>query len=323
MVLAFVVGGVALSFSAERAELGRLVLLLTVPAALMVFRDFARRTSYAELRFSLVLVLDSSIAVLQLAGIAVLAISDRLNAENAFVVIGLACGIPCLGWLIASRKRIAIDFGAAPKDLAKNWFFGRWLFLSGLVREMGLSLYPWLILEYHGASEVGIWAAASGVVALSNPVMLSLYNEAGPRISHDFASGGIEALRKSAFAAFRVCSLTAFAFLILMLVFGEALVVLLYGPEFANLRLLVVFIALTKFLAACRYPLPTSLQVLGRPGLDFAGNLAAFLILVTVGWWAVQSSGAVGAAVASLTATTIQVTVMAIGLKWALRHTAD
>lgn len=311
------VSAVVVVHSPTKEVFGHLLFVLAVMAPFIVFREYARQNSFAELKFRNALILDICVSLAQLAAMLVLALEGRLSAALAFVVIGTACSLATLGWLASDWRHFTIVAGNALSDLSRNWFYARWLFGSGLLRELSVSLYPWIIIALHGASTAGMWAAAVGVVALYNPVMLALYNEAAPRISHSFAEGGIGALRAAISDTSKRCSLAAVPVFLALLFFGDRLVTLVYGPKYAGVGPTVAILAASAVVMAFGYPFPYGLLAIERPKLDFLGNAAAFLVLIMVGFWAARSFGTVGAAAGVLTAHTIAVVVKATGFRLA------
>lgn len=314
-VSGFVVGDVL----GNRA-LGSLLLTLAVVGVLVLFREYARQLSYAELRVRNALVMDTCVAVLQALGVLVLGFAGVLNAEWAFVVTGAACGAASLGWLAAHSRSISARLPDAKRDFSRNWYFGKWLFASGLLQVASVGLYPWIIISLRGASEAGIWAAAVGVVALSNPVMLALFNEAAPRISHDFATGGAAVLRQSASRTASICGLATVPFLLAFLVFGQELVTLIYGVKYAAAISALRWLALNAMVDACAFALPHGLFNLGRPKWDFLGNAVSLSVLILLGLWFTWVYGSVGAALGVLAANSAGVAVKAAGFRLELRR---
>ena len=305
----------------DHAEVGGMLKTLAAAVVFIILRDFARTTAFAELRFCRALALDVSVAVLQLSGVVALILTGALTAQMAFVVVGLACATASIGWLVAMRREVRFSATQLPTDVRRNWVLGRWLFSSGILGELSISLYPWLIIYMHGTSEAGTWAACVGVVALYNPIMLAVYNETGPRIAHSYAAGGAEALRASVFHAVKRCSRSALPFLIILLVFGGRVAELVYGVNYAGNGIPVGLLSISAFVLACGFAFPYGLLALGRPRLDFAGNAAAFVVLLVSGLWLVANYGVVGAALGVLTANVAAVLFKASGYRYALKET--
>lgn len=318
VVSSLVIAGSALTMIGENRQLGTLLYVLAAASPFIFLREYARQISYAELQFRQAFFVDVFVTVVQLSGILFLGLRGQLNAKSAFMIIGAACCLASAGWLFSRWSFFQVWSSEVRPDLARNWFFGKWLLGSGLLREASASLYPWIIITTHGAGEAGIWASAASVVALSNPVMLALYNETAPRIAHDFSSGSVEALRHSIRRSIRTCVTAAFPFVIVLFAFGTPLLRIMYGPEYESGGPAVKFLILGTLLYAAGFAIPQGLLALSRPGIDFAGNAAQFIALLTIGLWAVQAYGATGAAVGVFAATLTAVVVKFLGLRLAL-----
>jgi O-antigen/teichoic acid export membrane protein len=319
--LAVVIGFSALAISAypEQARLGRVLIVLACAGGIIVFREFARQAAYAELKFQQALALDICVSVLQLSGIVLFAMQETLTASLAFAAAGIACGAGILGWLLSNWSELRFIPVGVWNDFVKNWYYGRWLFGSGLLWQLSGSFYPWIIISVHGAAEAGMLAAAHGVVAFYNPVMLALYNEAAPKISRSFADGGVDALRETIAATAKRCFLAALPLFLVFVLFGDRLVILVYGEKFAGCGVVVGLLALGALIVALGYAFPYGLLAIGKPRLDFVGNLASFLVFVILGIWAVRMYGAVGAGIGTVAASIVKALVTGTSFQMSIR----
>jgi O-antigen/teichoic acid export membrane protein len=305
----------------QNSELLPVMLTLGVVGIPVLMREYARQVSIAELRIQKALILDLATAFLQLAGILLAAVCGLLSARLAFMFLGTASGVAALGWFAASWRSMELKAEDFRGHIIQNWFFGRWLFASGVLAQLSVSVYPWLILMYHGAAEAGVWAACVGAVAIYNPVMLALYNESAPRIAHEFASGGLASLRQSVTRTTAACALATLPFLAILVVFGNKIVVLMYGTKYQGAGTIVTLLAAATFFFALGFGYPPGLLALKRPGLDFTGNAMSFLVLVVFGWWLAYEYGAVGGAAGVLMARAAAVGSKASVFEFAIRRT--
>lgn len=313
-----VAGGVVLRTDPQN-HLGPFLLTLAIVMPFILYRELSRMISIAELRFGQALAVDGVAAILQFSGLVILALQGALSARLAFVLSGFACAVAVFGWAVVSRKGVHLQVREVGRDLARNWFYGRWIFGSSLLREISVSLYPWIILTLHGAGPAGIWAACIGVTALYNPVMLALFNEAAPRITHEFAAGGNASVINAVKTTTKTCTLVALPFFVLFLFFGDDLVTLMYGSEFSGNGLTVSLLAASSLALAYGFAYPFGLLALGRPGLDFAGNLASVVVMMTIGLWATRHYGVAGAAIGVFFAHSLAVAIKKSSFQAALR----
>jgi O-antigen/teichoic acid export membrane protein len=277
--------------------LGPVLWALCVVIALIMLREHARRVSFARLKLWTAFLFDTCIAVGQIGGLLVLARFGLLSASRAFWVIGSVCGIAVLGWLWSDREFYHPHLGESLADLKKNWVFGKWVFASGLVWAVSMSLYPWFLAYFHGAASTGVWAACLGVVSVGNPALLGIQNFVGPKISHVYATEGPEALRRWVLKISAVISLPVSLLCLGLILWGGRLVALLYGRQYAGNSLVVAILALNLLVAAAAFSFSRALMAIERADLDFLVNFAALFVMVTLGFWLVRAFGALGAAI--------------------------
>lgn len=229
---------------------------------------------------------------------------------NAAVSVGLA---PSLGvwalvlgslagkgtYLVVSyavapwRPRLAFDTASAGPLL----HFGRWLFGVGLVSFVGRSLLQAAIARRAGTAELGVyvlaarlaflpWEVSSGVVA---KVAFPLYVQ-------------LRATPERAAATFRL----AFTALAAMLVPATVLLIVLapviasdvLGPGWSATSTPIRVLAVAGLIGIFAEAVVPLFHAFGRPGRQFAMEVAQSLVLVAAAWWLAGSLGAVGAALA-------------------------
>jgi len=293
-------GAIVVTHGVGPRGLGPVLWALSPVIALIMLREHARRVSFARLRIMTAFLFDTSIAIGQIIGLALLAHFRLLSASRAFWVIGSVCAIAVLGWLWSDRQCYRPRFSESLADLKTNWAFGKWVFASGLVVAVGMNLYPWLLAAFKGAASTAVWAACLGVASVGNPAVLGIQNLIGPKIAHVYAEAGPEALRRLVFKASLVIALVMSLLFVLMFKWGGSLVALLYGSQYAGHGLIVTIIAANVLVLTTAFPFTRALYAIERADLDFFGNLIAIFIMVTVGLWFVRVWGLFGAAVVLL-----------------------
>jgi len=85
-----------------------------------------------------------------------------------------------------------------------------------------------------------------------------------------------------------------------MIFWGGRLIALLYGRQYAGNGLVVTIMALNVLVTATAFPFSRALFAIERADVDFLVNLAALVIMVTLGLWLVRAFGPLGAALGFL-----------------------
>jgi O-antigen/teichoic acid export membrane protein len=301
-ILCLAVGGVVLSLGMGPQGLAPVVWAVVVVIAFILLRDYARQVCFARLRMRTALLLDSCVAVAQIGGVLLLAYLGVLSASRAYWVIGTACGLAALAWLIWMRTEFTLRISQAILNLGHSWSFGKWVFASSLLWTLSMSLYPWFLAAFHGTASTGVWAACAGIVSVGNPLLIGGQNFLGPKIAHSFAEGGCSALRRFAFRASIVFSVLMIPSCLILLAYGDSLMVLLYGAKYAGKGMVVSVLAVNVLVSAAAFSYSRALFALGRVNVDFMVNFAALFCLLTLGLWLVRKWGPLGAAYSLLIA---------------------
>ena len=305
IIIILAIVGTVFSFGIGPQGLAPVVWALVVVIAFILLREYIRQISFANFRFKTALILDSVVSVVQLCGLLMFAYFGVLSASMAYWVVGLACGIAGIGWLVWIRKTISLQLNQVISDLVQNWSFGKWVFTSGLLFSFSMSLYPWILAAFHGIADTGVWAACFGIAAIGNPLLFGIQNFLGPKIVNSYAEGGAVALRRFVFKTSAVFSLSITPFCLGLLFFGGSLTVLFYGDKYAGNGLVVSVLALNLFVTAVSFSFSRALFAIERADIDFVVNFVAMFILLTLGLWLIKAFGPLGVACGLLVGNTI------------------
>ena len=75
----------------------------------LLLRWFVRLVSIAHLQVTTTAALDTVIAVLQLSGLLLLGYFHLLTVPAAYLVMGAACAVACLGWFLTKQQPLRFD----------------------------------------------------------------------------------------------------------------------------------------------------------------------------------------------------------------------
>ena len=129
-------------------ELKDVFLSLALTITFILLKDYLRRVFFAQLRMTRALLLDSSVAIILLAGVVLLGKYDALSATRSFLIIGLSCGIFTMVFLIVLRKNFNIQMKEVFSDAIRNWSFGKWLLAGNIAYIASTQLYPWMLAVF-------------------------------------------------------------------------------------------------------------------------------------------------------------------------------
>ena len=319
IILALAVTGFVFSLGIGPQGLATVVWTLFFVIMFIMLRDYARKFCFANMRMKTALLLDSCVAVVQIGGLLLFAHLGLLSARNAYWVVGIACSLPALIFIIRSREQFIIRIREVFSDFRKNWSLAKWLFATTLIYMSSIQVYPWLLAEFHGISVTGELAACMGVIFLANPFLIGLGNFIGPKTAHTYAKGGVEKVQHIVTKSTLFLAMTMGLFSILMLFFGGHIVVLFYGSKYVGNGLVVGILALSQFSSAITIPVNNGLLAIERPDVRFKSYLLALVITLTIGLWLVKSYGPIGVACGLLAGNVIASTFRYIVFKNQIR----
>jgi O-antigen/teichoic acid export membrane protein/glycosyltransferase involved in cell wall biosynthesis len=309
-IAALALAGVAAAFAVTSADsaLTTTVSMLAVAIPFVLLHQFGRRFALAELDMRTVILLDLLATAVQVCGFVLLALTGGFSAAAVYAVLGLACALPGIGWLLLRRQSFLIRKRQVPADLKRNWRVGRWMLASQLTATLSGFAGAWLLALLLSVEMAGIYGACVSIVCLTNPVLLGLGNVLMPRTARAFGEGGhAEVRRVSRESMALLGSLTAIGTAILA-VFGHSILAILFGSHFAEYHLVITVLALGMLLNAVAMAATHALLALERSDLTFVAQfigagVTCLSSLLFIAYW-----GIYGAAFAAFLGTALTAT---------------
>lgn len=272
-------GRTALSSGVGPKGLASVFQVLVLVISFTMLKDFLRQLCFATLKTLAVLMMDLWVTIIQIGSLSLLAFLGILSARSAFIVVGISCGLPSIGWLILNRGVFVFNVKKAFPQFQSHWRFIRWLLASNLLITLGNAVFPWLIAFFCGVAANGIWVACVGVATLSNFLLVGMQNIAGPKILNAYANGGAQETRRLVLKSLFFFMLVTFIFCAFMSVLGERIVVLFYGNKYGGNGLLVTLMAFNLVVSSATFPFSRGLYAMERTDIDFKINSASILMM--------------------------------------------
>lgn len=277
----------------------------------IMFREFVRRMCFATLKMESAIIVDATVAFLQISGLLLLLSYNVISARTAYIIIGGACAVASSVWLVLNRHSYRLNLAGFMDSLKQNWSFGSWMFGSTLLWAISMTLYPWLLTWFHGAAAMGVWGACWGVTALANPLMIGMQNFLGPEIVKNYTDDGMEGLKWHLQRKTMIYT-GAISPLALGLIFcGHLLVPLIYGDKYRDTGMIVSVLGLNLLVSAASYPVTRALIALEQTRVYFMASFVPLLITLSCGIFLVYKMGPAGVAWGLLVGTSATAAVMA------------
>ena len=294
------IGGVATSLGVGPTGLGSVVWALAGVIALISLREYGRQVCFARRWMAIALWLDLGVAIVQIGGLLLLSHFGSLSPSGAFLMIGLACGLPSIGWLLSVRGQLLLRLADANLALKHNWSSSRFLLAGNLMYLASYQVYPWLLAAFHGPAETGMFSACMGVLFIANPFLIGMSNFFTPEMAHAFADGRLEELRRIVVKGTILFAVLMGSFCLAIVFWGGRIVVLFYGSKYTGTGLIVAILALSQLASALTFPVNSALLAVERTDAYFKSYFVPLVVTLTIGIWLVRDFGSAGAACALL-----------------------
>ena len=262
-----------------------------------LFRDYARQLSFAGLRVTEALGLDTVFVVTQFLAVGALAWQHQLTAPWAFLAIGSASLVAVISWRLTTAQRFAADRVHARADWSKNWHFSRWIFGTNLAFLASNLAYPWVLYTFRGPEANGVLQACLIVgFQLINPFILGIGNFLAPRTAHALHEGGLPALKTVVRNVDVLFAVVVGGYFLALLLGGQWVLDIVTKGKYPGAAPVVHCLALGQVFFALTITANHALNALEQPNIAFQALLIASLVTWTAGVWMVWQYGPLGAA---------------------------
>jgi O-antigen/teichoic acid export membrane protein len=290
--------GATLGLAAHELMASAAVLIIFGPAVLL--KEYLRRLSFAHMSMTAAIQLDITVALGQVVGLSLVAITGMLSAGSAYLVIGLACTVACIGWFTGDHIAFRFAWGEIVEDWKWNWRMGKWVVAGHVTGAIVLTLIPWALGYFHGLGETGLLGAGYALVGPCNILVIGVTNILAPRAVKAFAEGGQVALWTTLRNTSAGLAVVLISFLVVSLLFGEFIAVLLFGPQFSRAGSIMATLALALLINAQAMTASTGLYALEQTRVNFVIDLISTILAVCAAVLLIGPFGANGAAAATV-----------------------
>lgn len=222
--------------------------------------------------------------------------SGRLSLEAVFGVMALTSGVAAamqavqLGlWYVAFNEVCVF---------AKSyWQLGRWMLLNYLASFFTDQAAPWILAFFHGLEQAAALQAVNNLVAVSNPVMFSVFNLIVPAAARVRIEGGVRSAWRVSLGYATQGGVLLLPYYATLLLWPHQTLELFYGSGSPYLKLdtpLRLFV-LSYILYFVYGTLGAYLNSLEKSQFTFLSQLFSTLCALTVGLPLAAWGGVVGA----------------------------
>jgi O-antigen/teichoic acid export membrane protein len=287
-----------------------------VTSGIWLLRECCRQLAIAHGDFASAVWLDVCVAVLQLGGLLAIAWRLEMTAPLAFATMGAAALLPTAVWLVLHRDRFSFALRSVPQHARTTWRFGRWIVAGVFVHALAKDSYPWILTAFHGPAATATFAAALGIAALVNPLMLGASNALRPAFARIYANGGAPALRTAVGRYTRIAVVAAVLYCGVMFVAGDWFAATVYGAQYAASGRIAAWLAVGIAASFVTLPVGIAAYAQNQAKITFQAVCVGALITIAIGGPLVARFIEAGAAAALLLANAGE----SIAKVWAYRR---
>jgi O-antigen/teichoic acid export membrane protein len=266
----------------------------------LLLREYIRRFAFAHLQPLSVTLLDTAVAGMQLGGLLLLADAGGLTVAATYGVMGLACAIAGVVWLMRHSRLFAFDRGIWLRDWRRNWRFSQWTLAGFVVGSAAPLFLPWLLAFSQGEAAAGALAACQTLVGVSNMFVTGISNVLTPQAASAFAKGGVAALWRVIIRAAAVYSIGLGGLCLVFAVAGEALIGLAFDGQYTGAGPVLTLLSLSVFAQGLSVTAGNGLWAIERPRTNLAADVCGLMLSLIAAVCLITTLGVLAVAIATL-----------------------
>lgn len=279
-------------------EMGQLCLVLMFSLPFILLRDHIRAICSAKYQYHITILIDISVAIIQIGGILLLVNANLLTLPGIAAVLGLACLIPAVFWVTLRSASYTAKLKYAGPDWTKNWQFSRWLVAARCFGMAGFYAVPWIVVFLMDQASAGIFATASGLVGLSLMFIMGTNNFFQPRAVIALQQHGAQAMQRVVVQTMLTWGLALLAVVVAFYLAGGWFLGTIYGSDYQGYGLVVVWLSLSILTVSPSIACGNGLAALNQPKAYLLGEICYCLVAVASAFILIPIYGLNGAGVA-------------------------
>ncbi|QDU93058.1 lipopolysaccharide biosynthesis protein [Lignipirellula cremea] len=310
----------AMVLGAIQPELTPSLLMLAGVVPFLLLREFIRRLSFARFQVKAVILVDLLVSITQVGALIVFAWDGQISIPAVYLAMGLACAVAAGGWFAMRVQPVVFSAANVLTDWRENWKFGRWALAGQLVGCSAPLVLPWLVAAGHGAAAAGLMAACNTLVGVANTFVLGFCNYLAPKAAQAYVDGGTRDMLRVLLKAVAVFTFCIGGFSLAALVAGDSILVGVYGADYAGGGLIFALYAFAMWANSLKMVAGNGLWAIDRPQVNFIADVASLVVSIIAAVIFVPLWGVFGAALATLTANSLDAMIRFLVLGYSLQR---
>ncbi len=273
------------------------MLAFLIPTTML--RQFTRKLAFIRHDAWHAASVDFAIFCIQIGMLVWLAERIDLTSSNAFLAVGVACGVGGVLGFLRQRHEFHFVRNFWRSDFAMMWHLGRWLLLSRWITVIHASAVLWWLAWMRGSDTAGVFAACISIVSVSNLITFAMANFLEPHYARIQANQGVEVLNVQVRRVNRAMFFTMTLVMGAIAIGGGSLAKWLYPDwNFIELKPLIAALSLAYFVDAIGLGTNQLLRVKRAMRASVFASSVGLLVTFCVAPLAIHWNGLVGGALA-------------------------
>lgn len=272
---------------------------------------FSRQICYYRTAPGEALRVSSVYFILQMAGVVLLFLSDRLSVPAVFAWTSFSSLAAFLfGWKrrgLLSGLYFSLAGLRDPGDLHTHWTYGKWMMVAGLANGiMTLSVIPLLTL-FTDLESVAAFKAMQNFVTPLQQALAALSLVMLPVTARYIQQAGGRLSSRQVGLALLAASLVSAVYLLILVFWGRDLIRLLYNqPFYLDYVWLLILLGASTSITALGYVFRILLRAMNRPESIFWSKAVPAVFVLVVGIILISRYGLAGAGITVLISMSLE-----------------
>jgi O-antigen/teichoic acid export membrane protein len=258
-------------------------------------QEFIRRCFYSRNQIPKGVVNTITASLIRLGVLVIWASENRLNGQAGLNAIGWGSLIALTLGIWQARQFWTFRKIDVLKTARKNWEFGKWVLGGSLANWGAAELYPLLAAGIISFAAAGAYRALQNLVAPVHVLLRAIDTFLTPRAAWLYHHQGFRGLSRGLRLIYMVSGIPILGLLVLVSLFPEPLLTLLYGETYLPYSEGMALMAVFYILWFAYWPLLAAYKAIRMTRPIFVANIAAIASMFTIGIWAIHKWGVYGA----------------------------
>ncbi len=252
------------------------IIVFSVTVFSIQLHEFFRVFLITQLKIQFVTLLDISVHGFRIIGLLTLNWFDLKYIELVFLILLLApmFSLVCLRFITP----LSLSFSQFKKLVTENWSFGKWILIETVFFSLSIHLYLYLTAATLSLESAAGLGACLNIVNVVNIVIMGVSNYGTTIARTKLIKNGIDAWRNYLIKICFFILVVTFFFLIMVNIFSEILLSILFGDFYASYASLIFILSFSYILIPMNTIFSISFRTLEKPQIGVISKIISVVL---------------------------------------------